>query len=97
MLKEQAATGREYAAICASPAVILEHHGLLKDKKATCHGAFTKDLKNREAAEDRVVVDENCITSRGPGTALEFALALVEQLYGRKKREEVAGPMQVPV
>lgn len=47
------------------------------------------------AAEQRVVVDGNLITSRGPGTALEFALALVEQLYGSEKAREVAGPMVV--
>lgn len=42
---------------------------------------------------DRVVVDGQCVTSRGPGTAFEFALALIEQLYGPEKRDEVAGPM----
>lgn len=47
------------------------------------------------AAEQRVVVDGNLVTSRGPGTALEFALALVEQLYGNEKAKEVAGPMVV--
>ena len=47
------------------------------------------------AAEQRVVVDGNLTTSRGPGTALEFALALVEQLYGSEKAKEVAGPMVV--
>ncbi len=41
----------------------------------------------------RVVVDGNLITSRGPGTAFEFALTLVEKLYGREKADEVAGPM----
>lgn len=47
------------------------------------------------AAEQRVVVDGNLVTSRGPGTALDFALALVEQLYGSAKAKEVAGPMVV--
>ena len=47
------------------------------------------------AAEQRVVVDGKLITSRGPGTALEFALAIVEQLYGSAKAKEVAGPMVV--
>lgn len=43
--------------------------------------------------DSRVVVDGTLLTSRGPGTALEFALALVAQLYGAGKAEEVAGPM----
>lgn len=47
------------------------------------------------AAEQRVVVDGNLVTSRGPGTALEFALTLVEQLYGSAKAKEVAVPMVV--
>jgi 4-methyl-5(b-hydroxyethyl)-thiazole monophosphate biosynthesis len=38
-------------------------------------------------------VDGTCVTSRGPGTALEFALKLVELLYGKEKAEEVAAPM----
>lgn len=41
----------------------------------------------------RVVADRNVVTSQGPGTAIEFALALVEQLYGKEKMEEVAGPL----
>jgi transcriptional regulator GlxA family with amidase domain len=41
----------------------------------------------------RVVVDRNAVTSQGPGTSIEFALALVEQLYGKEKMEEVAGPL----
>jgi 4-methyl-5(b-hydroxyethyl)-thiazole monophosphate biosynthesis len=40
-------------------------------------------------------MDGNCLTSRGPGTAVEFALALVERLYGKDKREEVAAPMVI--
>lgn len=43
--------------------------------------------------EDRVVVDGKVVTSRGPGTTMEYAVALVEQLYGKQKAEEVAGPM----
>jgi 4-methyl-5(b-hydroxyethyl)-thiazole monophosphate biosynthesis len=42
-----------------------------------------------------VVVDRNCITSQAPGTALVFALALVELLYGSEKRWQVAAPMVV--
>jgi putative intracellular protease/amidase len=45
--------------------------------------------------EGRVVVDGTCVTSRGPGTALEFALKLVELLYGEDKAREVAEPMVV--
>ena len=47
--------------------------------------------------ESRVQVDGRVITSRGPGTAIEFSLALVEQLYGKEKADEVAGPMVICV
>ena len=95
MLKSQKEKGRLYAAICASPAVVLEHHGLLDRRRATCHPNFVHQLENTEAIESRVVVDGTCVTSRGPGTALEFALKLVELLYGVEKAEEVSGPMLV--
>ena len=45
----------------------------------------------------RVVVDDSLVTSRGPGTAIEFALALVAELYGRDKECEVAEPMVMPM
>jgi 4-methyl-5(b-hydroxyethyl)-thiazole monophosphate biosynthesis len=95
LLKRQRERGGLYGAICASPAVVLEHHGLLDGRRATCHPGFAERLTNQDPIDSRVVVDGNCLTSRGPGTAVEFALALVERLYGRGKREEVADPMVV--
>ncbi|MCR4440480.1 MAG: DJ-1/PfpI family protein [bacterium] len=93
LLKEQASSGRLYAAICAAPVVVLQHHGLLTGRRATAHPSFAPRLTNQEAVEERVVVDGNCVTSRGPGTALEFALSLVELLYGKERAEQVAAPM----
>jgi 4-methyl-5(b-hydroxyethyl)-thiazole monophosphate biosynthesis len=90
LLKHQRETGQLYGAICASPAVVLEHHGLLEGRQATCHPAYVEQLTNKDRAASRVVVDGNCITSQGAGTAVEFSLALVEQLFGKEKRDEVA-------
>ena len=45
----------------------------------------------------RVIVDDRLVTSKGPGTAMEFALALVAELYGRDKEREVAEPMVMPM
>lgn len=95
MFKKQKESGRFYSAICASPAVVFEHHGLLAGKKATCYPAMSERLKNKEAAGQRVVVDGNCITSQGPGTALEFSLKLVELLFGKEKSQELAKAMLV--
>ncbi|RKY07410.1 MAG: DJ-1 family protein [Planctomycetota bacterium] len=91
MLKRQRASGRLYAAICATPAVVLWPHGLLHGQKATGYPAPDMDFEGR--VDDRVVVDGNCITSQGPGTALEFALKLVVLLFGRAKRDEIAKAM----
>ncbi len=46
--------------------------------------------------EDRVVVADNLITSRGPGTSFEFALTIVEALVGKEKRKELEGPLILP-
>ena len=96
LLRRQRAAGGLYAAICAAPAVVLQSQGLLSGsppKKATAHPAFVSKLEDPSLVERRVVVDGKLVTSRGPGTALEFALALVEQLFGPEKKREVAGPM----
>ncbi|MBT3528722.1 DJ-1/PfpI family protein [Porticoccaceae bacterium] len=94
LLRSQAQQGKFYAAICAAPAVVLGSKGLLADKTATSHPRFYQSLIAKEVdTESRVVVDGNCITSQGPGTAIDFALELVEQLCGIVKREEVASPL----
>lgn len=92
LLKKQKEKGKLYAAICASPAVVLRTHGLLP-KKATCYPSFAEHLHDPSMAKQRVVVDDNCVTSGGPGTALEFALELVRQLCGQQKAKQVAEPM----
>jgi 4-methyl-5(b-hydroxyethyl)-thiazole monophosphate biosynthesis len=93
LLKAQKSSGRLYAAICASPAVALHTHGLLDGKKATCYPSVLSDLTSAQAMEEAVVVDAGCITSQGPGTALEFALKLVELLFDKEKADTIAAAM----
>lgn len=94
------------AAICAAPAVVLADAGILaQGDKATCHPAFAESLTDQigKCADDRVAVTARTggdqgslvITSRGPGTAIEFSLALVALIFGSEKAAEVAGPMVV--
>ncbi|CAH2036558.1 unnamed protein product [Thlaspi arvense] len=90
MLKKQAESNKPYGAICASPALVFEPHGLLKGKKATAFPAMCSKLSDQSHIEHRVLVDGNLITSRGPGTSLEFALAIVEKFYGREKGLQLA-------
>lgn len=99
LLHAQRDAGRLYGAICAAPVVVLQHHGLLAGRKATCHPSFASQLQNPAHIEKRVVIDDTghgrCITSRGPGTAIEFALALIEALYGLEKAREIGKQMLV--
>ncbi|WP_028585375.1 DJ-1 family glyoxalase III [Desulfogranum mediterraneum] len=97
ILKRQNTQGKLYAAICASPAVVLQPHGLLEGKRATCHPLFIADLAGNECAEVKVVRDKNCVTSRGAGTAVDFALELLAILMGEEKKREVAAGMVVEI
>lgn len=90
LLRKQHEVGGLFAAICASPAVVLGHHGLLEGLRATCYPSFADRLQAAQVVDEAVVRDGPCITSRGPGTALAFALALVEALFGESKAKEVA-------
>jgi 4-methyl-5(b-hydroxyethyl)-thiazole monophosphate biosynthesis len=90
LLKKQAEQQKYYGAICASPAVVLHHYGLITPGRVTCHPGFAHHIDNGNIIESSVVVDEKCITSRGAGTACDFALTLVEQLYSEEKKREVA-------
>jgi 4-methyl-5(b-hydroxyethyl)-thiazole monophosphate biosynthesis len=84
LVKAQRDAGRLYAAICASPAVAFLPHGLLAGRRATCFPSYRsllKDAAEVETRDERVVVDANLVTSQGPGTAIEFALKLVELLF----------------
>ncbi|KAF6136810.1 hypothetical protein GIB67_030095 [Kingdonia uniflora] len=94
MVKKHADEGRIYAAVCAAPVVMLGPWGLLKGLKATCHPSVMDKLSLfATAVESRVQHDGQAITSRGPGTTMEFSLALVEKLFGKEKAKEVDGPM----
>ena len=93
ILKKQKEAGRLYAAICASPAVVLAHHHLIDDKMATVYPAFMDKLPNPVSDDSPLVVDGNCVTSRGPGTAILFALKLVELLYDKEKSAQIAQAM----
>ena len=89
MLKNQKNTGRWYASICASPALVFEPHNLLEGEKATCYPKFFERLREK-GVNERVVVSNKCITGKGPGCSTEFALTLVEKLFNKQKALEIA-------
>lgn len=82
------AAGRWLAAICAAPTV-LHDAGLLAGKRYTAHFSVASELPGLLAAE-RVVVDGRIVTSRGAGTALDFGLTLVEQLFSAQAARNAA-------
>ncbi|NOX92078.1 MAG: DJ-1/PfpI family protein [Gammaproteobacteria bacterium] len=90
LLKKMANDGKFTAAICAAPKV-LANAGLLNGKRASAYPGTLEELHldNVTLESAPVVKDGNVITSRGPGTAMDFALVLIENLVGVKKREEV--------
>jgi len=81
-------SGKRVAAICAAP-LILKDAGVLSGRRFTAHASTLRELSDA-LVNERVVVEENLITSRGAGTALDFGLALVAELCGREMADEVA-------
>lgn len=77
------------AAICAAP-LALGHAGILKGRKATCYPGFEKELEGAELLKDAVVSDRGVTTSRGPATAIPFALTLIEALKGKETADQIA-------
>ena len=75
-------------AICAAP-LVLSKAGLLVDRTATCFPGCVEELVCNKFVEDRVVVDGNIVTSRGAGTAEEFAFECIAQLGGRDLSEKI--------
>ncbi len=80
------------AAICAGP-TIPGRMGLLKGVKATCYPGCEEDLNGAVISQDDVVADQNFITSRGPGTALEFSFKLLEMIKGREVKDKISKGM----
>lgn len=78
------------AAICASPAVVLAPLGILDNKTATCYPGFESAFTNCTKGDSPVVLDKNIITANGPGTAIDFALAIVANTISKEKAQEVA-------
>lgn len=97
LLRRMAEAGRFTAAICAAPKV-LANAGLLEGRQATSYPGVIDgmDLPATRVLAEPVVQDGKVITSRGPGTAMDFALALIEQLAGAEKRRDVEAPLMRP-
>jgi 4-methyl-5(b-hydroxyethyl)-thiazole monophosphate biosynthesis len=92
LLQRQAQQDDYLGAICAAP-IALEAAGVLNGKRATSYPGY--ELPSAHVSDARVVVDGKLITSRGPGTAVEFALEWVKVLIGVEKAEKLRQDMIV--
>ena len=90
LLKRQAEKGRKLGAICAAPRALAEA-GVLEGKTITCYPGALDHLDNRpfQISGNAVEIDGNVATSRGPGTAMDFALELIQQLGGQELKESI--------
>jgi 4-methyl-5(b-hydroxyethyl)-thiazole monophosphate biosynthesis len=95
LLLRHADAGKYIGAICAAPKV-LASAGLLKGRRATSFpGVLDRlNLDDTELTTHTVETDGHIVTSRGPGTAMDFALDLIEKLAGADRRAEVEGALQ---
>ncbi|EEQ02903.1 hypothetical protein yrohd0001_1230, partial [Yersinia rohdei ATCC 43380] len=90
--------GQLVAAICAAPALVLEHHNLFPVGNMTGFPALKDKITPTKWMDQRVVYDRrvNLVTSQGPGTSIDFALKIVFLLLGREKAEEIAWQLVLP-
>ena len=89
MLKNQHQHEKLIGAICAAPRA-LAAAGILTGRNITCYPGSMDHLTGTWTLTERAIeIDNHIFTGRGPGVALDFALKLVEQLYGQEKRTDV--------
>jgi len=97
LLNEFRKAGKWVATICAATtALVAAQKQFGREKgRVTSHPSVKEEVEEGgwEYSEERIVVDGKLVTSRGPGTAMLFALTIVELLGGKEKRDEVQGPM----
>lgn len=84
--------GKIVAAICAAP-IVLEKAQVIKGNKVTSYPGVKDELKDCIYEEEILSEDKNLITSRGPATAVYFALKLVERIKDKEKAEIIRDGM----
>lgn len=89
LVKKMNEKKKPIGAICAAP-LVLRDAGLTSGLKMTCYPGFDQDIPGGKFEKNRVVVDGHIMTSQGPGTAMEFALKIVETLVGKEKAESLS-------
>jgi 4-methyl-5(b-hydroxyethyl)-thiazole monophosphate biosynthesis len=83
---------KHISAICAAP-MILGKLNILNGKRATCYPGFEEDLIGAQLGADKVIEAGNIITSKGPGTAFDFAFRIVETLLNKRDADDIKKSM----
>jgi protein deglycase len=96
LAREFLANGKIVAAICAAP-VILADAQLLSDQTWTAHQSVVEEITQGTFVDQSVVISNHLVTSRGAGTALEFGLTLVAQLFGKETKRTIAQSIHAPL
>jgi DJ-1 family protein len=95
LVRAYAAAGTPIAAVCAGP-LVLAAAGVLRGVRITCHPAVRDQFPGVQVCADRVVADGNFITSQGPATCFEWALAIARRLAGDEIAAKVAEGLVLP-
>ncbi len=90
LIKRQFKSDRLLGAICAAPLLLAEHKIIPLTTAITSHPSVKTQLMDFNYMDNPVVIDKNLVTSRGAGTAIQFALTIVEILKGQEKANKVA-------
>jgi 4-methyl-5(b-hydroxyethyl)-thiazole monophosphate biosynthesis len=88
LIRDFADTGKPIGAICAAPLLLLDAGVITSDSTCTAHGSTEEEIPQLSKSK-AVVQDGQIITSRGAGTAVEFGLALIQELFGQEKANEI--------
>ena len=88
VIREFDREGKVLAAICAAPSV-LGKYGCLDGRRATCYPGFEEYLEGAAIGTDKVVIDGKIVTSKGPGTAIDFAFELLNLISGKETVDKV--------
>jgi 4-methyl-5(b-hydroxyethyl)-thiazole monophosphate biosynthesis len=88
LIRDFADTGKPIGAICAAPLLLLDAGVITSDSTCTAHGSTEEEIPQLSKSK-AVVQDGKIITSRGAGTAVEFGLSLIKELFGQEKANEI--------
>ena len=96
LIRTFADSGKPIGAICAAPLLLLDADVITADSTCTAHGSTSNELANLQPNQ-AVIQDGKIITSRGAGTAVEFGLSLIKELFGTDKESEIRASIHADI